>query len=212
MPAMAFADGRRVSTGVGGKQGVRNSPTVLNAAYATLQFWDGRAGSLEKQSEGPVTNPGRNGALAAWSSPAVGARSNLRCPIRGGLWSRPDHICEGREVHCLVRANCAQRQLSLRSLLLWRRQVGHDGSADPWAAIVSRSQEGQLRNLPYHRRDYALFTDNKFHNIGVGFSAMTRPTIKGGPPFPATPRRPARFALPRCATSRSPLLTCTMAA
>ena len=39
------------------KTGVRNSPTVLNSAYLSLQFWDGRAASLEKQSEGPVANP-----------------------------------------------------------------------------------------------------------------------------------------------------------
>jgi cytochrome c peroxidase len=57
MPPMGFVDGLRVSTGVGGKQGVRNSPTVLNSAYWTSDFWDGRAASLEKQTEGPVTNP-----------------------------------------------------------------------------------------------------------------------------------------------------------
>src|SRR5690242_13315398 len=42
MPSIGFADGRRVSTGVEGRQGVRNSPTVVNSAYYTLQFWDGR--------------------------------------------------------------------------------------------------------------------------------------------------------------------------
>jgi cytochrome c peroxidase len=38
MPGMGFSDGKRVSNGVGGKSGVRNSPTVLNAAYWSLQF------------------------------------------------------------------------------------------------------------------------------------------------------------------------------
>ncbi|HEX8799684.1 MAG TPA: cytochrome-c peroxidase, partial [Terriglobales bacterium] len=57
MPAMEFTDGKRVSYGVGGKAGTRNAPTVMNAAYFTLQFWDGRAPSLEKQAEGPVANP-----------------------------------------------------------------------------------------------------------------------------------------------------------
>src|SRR5664279_1374613 len=33
MPGMGFSDGNRVSNGVGGKTGVRNSPTVLNSAY-----------------------------------------------------------------------------------------------------------------------------------------------------------------------------------
>lgn len=57
MPKAGFADPRPVSIGVGGKRGGRNAPPVLNAAYLNLQFWDGRAGSLEEQSIGPLTNP-----------------------------------------------------------------------------------------------------------------------------------------------------------
>jgi len=57
MPKAGFADPRPVSIGVGGKRGGRNAPSVLNAAYLDLQFWDGRAGSLEQQAIGPLTNP-----------------------------------------------------------------------------------------------------------------------------------------------------------
>lgn len=37
--------------------GGRNSPTVLNAALHTTQFWDGRAKDVEEQAKGPVLNP-----------------------------------------------------------------------------------------------------------------------------------------------------------
>ena len=37
--------------------GPRNSPTVLNAALHTSQFWDGRAEDVEEQAEGPILNP-----------------------------------------------------------------------------------------------------------------------------------------------------------
>jgi cytochrome c peroxidase len=37
--------------------GPRNSPTVLNAALHTVQFWDGRAKDLEEQAQGPIVNP-----------------------------------------------------------------------------------------------------------------------------------------------------------
>ena len=57
MPKVGYADPRPVSIGVGGKRGGRNAPPVLNAAYLKLQFWDGRAGSLEEQAIGPLTNP-----------------------------------------------------------------------------------------------------------------------------------------------------------
>ncbi len=51
------ADGRAVGAGVQGKRGGRGSPTVWNSAYLTVQFWDGRAASLEEQALGPMTNP-----------------------------------------------------------------------------------------------------------------------------------------------------------
>jgi len=56
-PAFGFTDGKQFSEGVNRKKGGRNAPTVLNAAYYTSQFWDGRAPTLEKQAEGPVQNP-----------------------------------------------------------------------------------------------------------------------------------------------------------
>jgi cytochrome c peroxidase len=51
------ADNKAVSTGVGGAQGTRNSPTVWNSAFHNAQFWDGRAPSLEEQAKGPLVNP-----------------------------------------------------------------------------------------------------------------------------------------------------------
>lgn len=51
------ADGRPVGAGVQGKRGGRGSPTVWNSAFLTVQFWDGRAASLEEQALGPITNP-----------------------------------------------------------------------------------------------------------------------------------------------------------
>lgn len=49
-------DGLAVSFGVDGRQGVRNSPTVYNARYNFVQFWDGRAKDLQAQAEGPIHN------------------------------------------------------------------------------------------------------------------------------------------------------------
>lgn len=56
-PTMAWAEREPTSTGIGQQKGGRNSPTVINAAYATSQFWDGRAKTLEEQATGPVENP-----------------------------------------------------------------------------------------------------------------------------------------------------------
>lgn len=47
-------DSRTTSMGVHGQSGPRNAPTVWNSAFHSVQFWDGRAGSLEEQAKGPV--------------------------------------------------------------------------------------------------------------------------------------------------------------
>lgn len=55
--AKGGVDGRERSAGVGGKLGVVNAPSVYNAALNFVQFWDGRAATLEEQIGFPVTNP-----------------------------------------------------------------------------------------------------------------------------------------------------------
>ena len=53
-PEKGWSDGQRRAIGVFGRVGPRNSPTVLNTAFQKLQFWDGRARSLEEQALGPM--------------------------------------------------------------------------------------------------------------------------------------------------------------
>ena len=59
-------DNRGGSVGVGGQVGGRSAPTVWNAAFNKVQFWDGRAASLEEQAAGPVTNPIEMG-MKSWN-------------------------------------------------------------------------------------------------------------------------------------------------
>ncbi len=51
------AESERVSTGFKNQKGNRNAPTVYNAAGHFVQFWDGRAPTVEEQAKGPITNP-----------------------------------------------------------------------------------------------------------------------------------------------------------
>lgn len=66
-PDLGFSDNRGLSMGKGGtglgpdrRDGAalrRGSPTVWNAAYNHLQFWDGRADDLEDQAAKPIMDP-----------------------------------------------------------------------------------------------------------------------------------------------------------
>ncbi|TGL11395.1 cytochrome-c peroxidase [Leptospira meyeri] len=53
----AGVDNLPTSPGAFGKNGDRNSPTVLNAGFHFVQFWDGRAADLKAQAKGPILNP-----------------------------------------------------------------------------------------------------------------------------------------------------------
>ena len=56
-PKKGWSNGDAVATGVRGQKGGRSAPTIINAAYHGLQFWDGRANQLEGQALGPIENP-----------------------------------------------------------------------------------------------------------------------------------------------------------
>lgn len=56
-PALGWSDEGPTSSGIRSQLGGRRSPPVSNAAYFPLQFWDGRAPSLEEQAKGPIANP-----------------------------------------------------------------------------------------------------------------------------------------------------------
>ena len=51
------ADSKAVSTGVEGKNGFINAPTVFNAYFNFKQFWNGRAKDLKEQANGPLHAP-----------------------------------------------------------------------------------------------------------------------------------------------------------
>ena len=53
----AGVDNKPFSEGVEGKLGGVNAPTVFNAVYNFVQFWDGRAQTLADPAAGPPVNP-----------------------------------------------------------------------------------------------------------------------------------------------------------
>lgn len=57
-PKLAFTDAQPRARGIRGQVGPRNTPTILNRGIGRLEFWDGRAGSLEDQALGPIQAAG----------------------------------------------------------------------------------------------------------------------------------------------------------
>lgn len=56
-PDEGYGRQTQFGVGIGGQEGGRNSPVSYNRILSDLQFWDGRAKSLEEQAIGPIANP-----------------------------------------------------------------------------------------------------------------------------------------------------------
>lgn len=70
------ADNKPVSVGIRGGRTAVNSPTVFNSGFNFVQFWDGRAKSLEQQIDGPVHHPNEMGSNWRENLPKLRAGAN----------------------------------------------------------------------------------------------------------------------------------------
>ncbi|MFI5139012.1 MAG: cytochrome-c peroxidase [Sphingobacteriales bacterium] len=64
----SFTDGKAFSEGVDHVLSTRSSMSLVNLLWARKFFWDGRAGSLEEQAAGPLSNPHEMGQPLAVSA------------------------------------------------------------------------------------------------------------------------------------------------
>jgi len=167
-PQFGFADPRQFSEGVGKKLGGRNSPPVTNSAYFTVQFWDGRAPSLEKQAEGPVQNPVEMANTLATVEQRLNADPSYQAEF-AKAWG------PGPITYEMVEKSIAsfERTVLNGNSPFDRWKYGHDekavdDSVKRGFVVFTSPKKGNCAACHTVGEQYALFTDNKFHNIGIG--------------------------------------------
>lgn len=170
-PDHGFSDGKSVSDGVKGGRGKRNAPVVMNAAYYALQFWDGRAPSLEKQAEGPVANPIEMGMTHEGVVERIIADAPYKAEFDKAFGPGP--VTYEKVAKAIASF---ERTIISGNSPFDRYQYGGDKKAMSAAAIrgleVFRNPaKGNCATCHTIAEKYALFTDNKFHNLGVGMNA-----------------------------------------
>jgi cytochrome c peroxidase len=137
-PDFGFSDGERVSEGVEGKTGTRNSPTVFNSAYFTTQFERLRADASYREAfrkafgSEEITYEMVEKAIASFERTVVSGNSPFDRYFYGG---EEDALSES-----------AKRGLE----------------------VFRNPEKGNCAVCHTIEENYALFTDNKFHNLGVG--------------------------------------------
>jgi cytochrome c peroxidase len=187
-PARAFTDGKPVSTGIGGRLGQRNAPTILNALYNKTQFWDGRAATLEQQAGFPIVNSAEMGQPSLDAAVArIAAIPEYRQAFRDAFGSAPN-------ARNLVRAIAAYERTQVAFDSPFDHYIAGDHAAiDPaakrgWELFNTRARCNKCHALSEDRRDTTNFTDNDFHNIGVlivrhdvlGLSKQARALLASG--------------------------------
>jgi cytochrome c peroxidase len=160
-PAKGFADGVPLGTGFAGGRLSRHTPTVLNAAYNKLQFWDGRADSLEVQAAGPM--------LAA---------GEMNMPSEQEIVHRLQAVDGYRKAFHEVFGGAPSLETVTKAIAAYERTlVTPDGPFDRYARGDKRAlRDDQKRGLALFVGKAACsqchqgpnFSDDKFHHIGLG--------------------------------------------
>jgi cytochrome c peroxidase len=176
-PEKAFTDETGpipVSVGINGLTGTRNAPTVVNAAYNKTQFWDGRSPDLEDQSQHPFVNPVEMG---------LPNHEPILAVIRDDRTYRRAF----NDVFDVDADEITMEHVKMAIASFERTAISGNSPFDRWyyggeeTAISESAKRGfdvflkQGRCVSCHamEQDHALFTDHKFHNIGVGINAIT---------------------------------------
>jgi cytochrome c peroxidase len=167
-PARAFTDGRPTSIGINGGIGQRNAPTILNALYNKTQFWDGRAKTLEDQAALPITNPIEMGQPNIDAAVAgIAGIEEYRQDFQWVFGRAPNGLDLVRAI-----ASYERTQFSFDSpfdhFIAGDRNAIDDSAKRGWKLFNTKARCNKCHALSEDKRDATTFTDNDFHNIGIG--------------------------------------------
>ena len=167
-PDLAFTDRKSTSVGIKGRVGQRNAPTLLNALYNKTQFWDGRVKTLEEQAALPIVNAVEMGhpnldAAVAQIATVEGYQQAFR-----NVFGRPPNSPD------LMRAIASYERTQLSFDSPFDRFIAGDNNAIDdsakrgWELFNTQARCNKCHALMETQRDVTVFTDNDFHNIGIG--------------------------------------------
>ncbi len=159
-PEKGYSNAEQFATGVENQKGGRNSPTVINSAFQTFQFWDGRAASLEDQALGPIQNPIEMNMKMDLALERINGIPEYRRRFE-------EEFGEPASDETLAKALAAFERTLLSGDAPYDRFEAGDKTA-----LSESAQRG--KDLFFGKANCTAchsggnFTDNSFHNIGIG--------------------------------------------
>ena len=174
-PENAFSEPKPVSTGVHGRVGTRKAPTIVDLSrslYPSL-FWDGRAATLEAQALLPIVNPIEMGNSLDGALETLRSIKGYRKYFKKAFGSRE------------VNAERVARAIADYE----RTRRSGNSPWDRWSAgeTSALSDEAQLGRQIFFGRgrctrchNAPAFTDDEFHNEGIGWVPETETFLDEG--------------------------------
>jgi cytochrome c peroxidase len=162
-PARGFSSPEAGARGVRGQRTARKAPTLLNRAYGTAFFWDGRETTLEAQALRPIEDPAEMGSKLAEIVRRLQEDKGYKDRFEAAF---TDGITETN----LGRALASFERVLLRgdsAVDRFRKKGQHD-------ALTPAEREGlwlyESKARCWRCHTGANFSDEGFHNTGVGAS------------------------------------------
>jgi len=179
VPEMGFAHNElRTAVGTEGRSVPRNAPTVLNVGYLTRFFHDARESSLEDQAWGPILNHNE----MAIPSPGYLINKIKAIPDYNNLFEKA--YGSQPNMDNISRAFAAyQYSLLSANSAFDRWYYGKEKyaiSSDAKKGFEIFTGKGACVSCHLINEEYALFTDEKLHNTGIGYEASmyVEPPVK----------------------------------
>lgn len=162
-PDKGYSNADQFATGFKGQKGGRNSPTVINAAYNRFHFWDGRAGSLEEQALGPIANPIEMNLTLKEAVARINAIPGYKKQFQKIFGS------DATEENIAKAIATYERTILCGDAPYDRFKAGDKKALSEAAQRGMKLFFGKASCSACHSGPN--FTDNAFHNIGVGMDA-----------------------------------------
>jgi cytochrome c peroxidase len=173
-PSLAFSDGKSLTHGIEHRTGTRNTPSLINAAYNTSQFWDGRRDSLESQALDPLLNAREHGLASKEALLFLITRdANYRRAFQDVFGTKFDAIKAEQVAQAL--ASFERSALVAGNSAFDRYYYGGEKSALSPSAVrglVLFQGPAQCATCHSINQTSALFTDNEFHSLSVGLKRI----------------------------------------
>lgn len=163
-PSLGWSDGLATAIGDGMKKLGRATPTIVNAAFNPVQFWDGRTRTLEAQALGPLTADAEMHGSIADMKRKLEAIAGYRAMFDAAY---PGEGIGGETIAKAI-ASFERTVLSTDSPFdRWMRGDRHavSESAKRGFEVFRGAGRCETCHSGYN------FTDNGFHNIGIKESA-----------------------------------------